>query len=537
MGSELLRLLTNRFALVERTFDLIPTYIRISMPQLCFLVALQVLTCFLLYGMAKKQSNSLRGGKIKHFDMTGTVMFLQTFLLTFLESALLFERHDSIGTTLSMGGVTDSDPIYHPLFVFISSVLCTCLSWRLKQTYVVGDLNCLLTISLACSKLISVVLYSYVGNVTLQHHDYLVIMMSSWFLLFVVSTPFYIYQRPIQPQLRRNFDQRKKSVVSGQKISKEAEKFIMIYCGLVLPFATFIFIVQLLWPLLDLLISEESEHYYDVSTLPSEFVGYSLSFWGLCTLSVLSKILPFGGAEGWRKASTSAILLGLCTLLVTPTSFVEQNDSSVFASISSVISTKEGSKGGWGFILAASSVLLALAGPLDLRDRKNKNFHGRLSVFFLIFNSGVSWMFTMQLLDECLFFEKIVVLLASLIIAFITSGLSVIFSTTNKRHFGEVRKKVRIGIIGYMGVLFIVIVLLQGAELTAFGRGGWLSVLIFILGLSFLLQSVVLRFHAIKVERREIGDLRNQFCFASWFLFVTMAFCSFRLSVSDLLII
>ena len=226
VGAELFRLIINRFALVERTFNLVPGLVTISMSRLSVLVVLQGLTCFLLYGMVKKRSNGPLGGKIKHLDITGIVMFFQTVLLSLLEAALLFEHHDNIGTSLPLGGIHDLDSIYPPLFVFITSLLCLGLSWRLKQNHFVGDLNSLPTIALACSKLVSLIVDLNAGgneNATTQHRDYLVIMMSTWLLLCVVAVPCYIYSIPVRPQLTGTFNQRNKRSRSGRKIPKEVE--------------------------------------------------------------------------------------------------------------------------------------------------------------------------------------------------------------------------------------------------------------------------------------------------------------------------
>jgi len=278
-------------------------------------------------------------------------------------------------------------------------------------------------------------------------------------------------------------------------IPARANRTIFIYSLVILPLALLASISLVLTPLVMALSAHYGGGaYYSMAPPVSEMLGFSMTLWGISSLSMLNHYLPDGGAEIWKKASALTLLMGAGVAFSAPTvpewivgddGFGVSNPYAAISSLGTRLVTQGRSRiGGWGILSASLATLLAVTGPLELRERrfpsgrKDKQLLLRLMIFSIMFGSGVSWFITMQSMSQESFVVLLVTALSCMVVSFFGTVTCVLGYFLELENFDEVEQmaKVLAGAFAIFGLLAAVPSLLSSSlRAHAFGAGGWFS--------------------------------------------------------------
>ena len=360
----------------------------------------------------------------------------------------------------------------------------------------------------------------------------------------VVLTPIYI----------KSSARYKRALSDGKplaSIPKTAYQIIVLYAFAILPAVLIVAVPMVLRPLIMTLSAHYGGGaYYRIAPPVSEMFGLGLTLWGIGCLSMLNHYFPDGGGESWKKVCALILVMRAGVALSAPTlpewlgGDNELGVSNPYASISSLGSrlVKQGRNrtGGWGIISASLATLLAITGPLELRERrhpsgrKDKKLLLRLMIFSLLFGSGVSWFITIQSMSQESTFVLIVSSLSCMIISFFGTVTCVLAYFLELENFEEVDQmtKVWLGAFCVFGVIAALPSLLfssQGAH--TFGAGGWLSTYLSVNCCVTLALSSVLRLRPTKDQySRALGNIS---CIASYIFAVIILYGRFGVAGLD----
>jgi hypothetical protein len=179
-------------------------------------------------------------------------------------------------------------------------------------------------------------------------------------------------------------------------------------------------------PLVGILIGYGDSAFYFASPKLSEVIGYSASLWGLSVLQMINHFLPDGGADVMRKLSALIFVVGLFVSFSAPAipGVGSPVEDSIYKSFSS-LNTDDSNSGGWGLIAAFLAIVLALTGPLELREvrdasgRRDSRQLLRLMIFGTMFGCGLAWFVTMQSMSKDIFIPIFVTSFSTMAMSFL----------------------------------------------------------------------------------------------------------------------
>lgn len=175
---------------------------------------------------------------------------------------------------------------------------------------------------------------------------------------------------------------------------------------------------------------------------------------------MLNHYLPDGGGEAWKKLSALAFLMGVGIFFGAPSigASLGQAAYSPYASVSSIgsqlVLRGKSRTGGWGMLSAVLATLLAVSGPLELKERRNasgrkdKYLLFRTMVFSIMFGGGVAWFITVQSMSESDWLSLILTLVASMVLAFLGTVASVLGYFIEPQNFDEEEQIVKTWLFG-----------------------------------------------------------------------------------------
>jgi hypothetical protein len=270
-------------------------------------------------------------------------------------------------------------------------------------------------------------------------------------------------------------------------------------------------------------------------------IGFALTLWGVACLSMLNHYLPDGGAETWKKAAALTLLMGVGVAFSAPTvpEWIAADDgfgiSNPYATISSLGSrlVRQGRSrsGGWGILSACLATLLAITGPLELRERrhpsgrKDKQLLFRLMVFSVLFGSGVSWFITIQSMSQETFLILLVTSLSCMVVSFFGTVTCVLGFFLELQNFDEVDQMAKVW-VGSFAIFSLITgtsaLFLSDPSVHAFGAGGWLSTYLSVsCGVTFALSCVLRLRPANNQASRGLGNLS---CITSYLLAIIVLY-------------
>jgi len=210
--------------------------------------------------------------------------------------------------------------------------------------------------------------------------------------------------------------------------------------------------------------------------------------------------------------------------------------SNEFASISSVgLGLGQGRSGGFGLVSATLATLLALTGPLELRERrgnsggKDRSHLLRLMLFSILFGCGVAWFVGIQSMGGEPFLSLFMTMTACMPTAFLGTVACVLGYSVESHNFDEVQQIAKL----WMGTcpLFLLVASVSTLATDAsppFGLGGWLSTYLVVCSMTALAFTIAARLRSDKTSvTRALGNLT---CISSWLLAMICTYGQFGLA-------
>uniref|UniRef100_A0A7S1GPA0 Uncharacterized protein n=1 Tax=Cyclophora tenuis TaxID=216820 RepID=A0A7S1GPA0_CYCTE len=322
------------------------------------------------------------------------------------------------------------------------------------------------------------------------------------------------------------------------QVPTSASRTIMIYGLLILPLVLAASVPIVLQPLVGILSGRAARGgYYSPSTPASEVFGFGATLWGLSMLSMLNHYLPDGGGENWKKASALAFLMGLGLIISAPTlpdwvlrgkksSRQALNPYAAMSSLGASISnTGRSGAGGWGLVTAALGALLAITGPLDLREKSasDKLVLARTMLFSLMFGCGVAWFITLQCMSEEAFLPLFVTTAACMAMAFFGTVAGVLGYSLELEEFQDAVQIAQVWAVAFP-IFGLTAATAQFARNVAhpFGVGGWLSTYLLVCGCVAMGFTLAMRSRLAKSAATR--GLSNLSCVFAWICSIVILF-------------
>ena len=246
-------------------------------------------------------------------------------------------------------------------------------------------------------------------------------------------------------------------------------RIILVYACILLPLAIFLVEFAVMEPFLAILLDNNNN--MSVEGCAVLVFGACTCMWGVSLLSMLNHYLPDGGGERWKKISGFAFLLGVMICFMFPmfNSGMEtarsssQNPYKLAAASTlgrDLMNRTQSRTGGWGVLSLLIATLLAVAGPLELKERRNRSgtkdqsLLFRTTVFSLLFGGGVACFVTVQLMNESDELPLVFTSISSMMIAFLCTVTSVLGYYIEPEIFGDVEQLANTVLISFV-MLFL----------------------------------------------------------------------------------
>lgn len=526
-----------RFLYIQQTVDLVFGY-SANMNRFGMAGILIGLVLLSVVGLVYRASDGWGAEHLKRLDVAGVILSAYAFLVIHVE-AILLKTFGSRSTT-EFGPVKELLGAYRPFMAFITGGILICVSWHLKKTKYIKPFTSLATVSAAAGKMLAVIidiLASSSGRGESTAVTFTMRAFSAAFLLIALFGPNFILTPGHQNRVRA----KRTLGPSGKPADIQTDRTNMIvvgYCGVILPATILTCVPLVLVPLMSGL--RGNRFYYNASPPMSEIIGFASCIWGIATLSMTNHFLPDGGAEAWRKASALMFFLGLGLFFVAPSlpwsGSVDSSFSDEFASISSAgLGIGQGRTGGFGLVSAALATLLAMTGPLELRDRreisggKDRAHLLRLMIFSILFGCGVAWFVGIQSMGGEPFLSVFMTITACMATAFLGTVACVLGYSVESQSFDEVQQIAKLWL--FTSPVFVLVASVSSVSKDGsppFGLGGWLSTYLAVFSMTALAFTISVAIRRDKTSvTRALGNLA---CLLSWTLAILCIYGQFGLA-------
>ncbi|KAL7541415.1 hypothetical protein ACHAXR_010905, partial [Thalassiosira sp. AJA248-18] len=466
----------------------------------------------MLVGLVCRAPGGFGMQEMRKYDVTGMCLNAYGFILVVLEFSLLRQPMPLYSRdNFEVGRVA----VYSPGIAYFTGFLTILITWHLKAQKLIKEGSVVVSTSTVIGKMLAVVLESRLADAT---SDSLGMLFLRWavasLLLITICAPYLL--KPIHVKIsstKRKDPSAKPTSIQG--LPNNASLTVVVYCAVLLPLVIISSVRLVLEPLVGLLTGQNN------SPKISEIIGYSASLWGISVLSMIRHFLPDGGAEVWRRVSALTFIMGLFISFSAPAfPGANGNADNVFQSVSSLDTENDVATGGWGLVSAFLAILLAMSGPLELREirdasgRRDTRQLLRLMIFGGMFGCGLSWFITMQSMSKDIFIPIFVTSFSCMAMATLGTVAAVMGYFLDAREFVEAEQ---IGNI-WAGVGFPVFFIISSISLSAhahpFGIGGWASTYLSVCGLLAGAFCVMVRLRKDKTPTtRGYG---NMSCVISW---------------------
>ena len=498
----------------------------------------------LVAGFAVRPAGGLGASVLKRIDLAGLLAIAYCIILTTMELTLLKRPvpNKELWGKESDVGSQDEEFVYDHATSFLTSILMIAASISSHRLKTISYKSAIATSSIMIGKAIATLIDANEGDgraleeareEAKSQRLFFRAMVTSILLLAMLAP-----QSMIKPIHIKSATRYKRSISNGKplaEIPSSAYRMILIYSLIILPATLLAAIPFVLTPLAKALSSHYGGGaYYSMPPPLSEMAGVALALWGIATLSMLNHLLPDGGGETWKKSAALTLLMGVGVAISAPTvpEFILTDNSttgvsnSPYASISSLgtrLMHQKSRTGGWGILAASLATLLAVTGPLELRERrppsgrKDKYFLLRLMIFSVTFGAGVSWFLAIQSMSQEHVLVLMVTVIGCMVVAFFGTVACVLGYTLELENFDEVDQIARVWVGAFL--IFGCIsgapqLILPRVPIRAFGTGGWLSTYLLINCLVTLALACSLK--SRKAKNQATRKLANLSCVAAW---------------------
>jgi hypothetical protein len=525
-------LFTYRFVGIEQGLSLPIPGVELSLMRFGILVTVSSIMVGLVTGFSVRSNGGFMAPAMRRMDIAGIVLILYSAILLVLEITLL----KRLVPTKELSGVeaeeeTVDEALYDPALAYFTATILIGIVLFMRNVRILHDRSSSVAISLALGKAIAVFVDAVNSEGAVNHADtrgtdVLYRALVAALLCAVMIAP-RVFLAPVH---LKNSARNRRSLNGGPDLPTGASRFIGVYAFIFLPVALVATVPYVLFPFVNALTSKFAHaSYYGVSTPTTEYIGPIVSLWGIAMLAMLNRFLPDGGGDAWKKLSALAFIMGIGIFFTAPTigMSVGAAASSPYATMSSLgsqlIMRGKSRTGGWGILAAALATLLALSGPLELKERKHasgrkdKFLLFRTMSFSLLFGGGVAWFVTVQNMSESDWLFLVLTLLASMALAFFGTVAAVLGYFVEQDNFDEVEQIAKawlLGLMAFFPIAGIPQLLRSGGAAHPFGTGGWLSTYLAVASLSAFSFALSLRFRQGKDSRTR--GLGNMGCVIAW---------------------
>ncbi|KAL9182149.1 hypothetical protein ACHAXT_012801 [Thalassiosira profunda] len=486
-----------------------------------------------LVGLVCRAPGGYGARKMRKYDVTGICLTAYGIMLVVMEFALLREPMPLYSRdNFEVGRVA----VYSPGIAYFTGFLTIVLTWHMKAQKRIQAFSVVASTSIGVGKMLAVLLESSssggAGSSTLKML-YLRWAVAS-LLLVTMCTPRLL--QPIHVKMtsfhsKKRLDPSAKPSSGMERLPKNASWTVLLYCCLLLPAAIVASVRLVMEPLIGLLTGQTGG---GAAPKLSEIIGYSASLWGVSVLSMINHFLPDGGAEVWRRVSALTFVTGLFVSFAAPAfpgdaaSSTWDDGNMLFQSLSSLDAENDVATGGWGLVSAFLAILLAMSGPLELREirdasgRRDARQLLRLMIFGMMFGCGLSWFITMQSMSKDIFIPIFVTTFACMAMSTLGTVAAVMGYFLDSNEFVEAEQIANVWTIVAFPVFFVISSISLSAHCQPFGIGGWASTYLSVCGLLSGAFCVMVRLREEKTSTtRGYG---NMSCVISWLCTVVVVY-------------
>jgi len=468
-------LIAYRLTFLTETVEIIPgkqillkTFATVSMFATMWLIV--------IIGLVHRAPGGVGKNFMKKWDVTGVCFAVYGLVLTGMEFSLLRQPMPVYSRdNFEIGRVA----VYSASAVYCTGLLTLIITWHLKAQKLIKGGSAVVTSSIAIGKMIAVLIEPNLIHVDNSLSALYLRWTVASLLLMTICCPYAL--RPVY-------------IKSSTQLPQNASAIVVAYCAVILPLIIIASVRLVLEPLVGLLTGHNSTAYFATSPKFSEIIGYSAALWGVSVLSMVNHYLPNGGGEVWKRVAALTFIMGLFVSFSSPAfpgSAPSLNESSnLFLAVSSAsVVESDVATGGWGLVSAFLAVLLALTGPLELREMKDsagrKDSHQflRLMIFGLMFGCGLAWFIVMQSMSKDVFIPIFVTAFSCMVMSTLGTVCAVMGFFLETQEFGEVQQIANVWTVVAFPVFFVISSVSLSAHAHPFGIGGWASTYLSVCGL------------------------------------------------------
>lgn len=532
-----------RFASISAVVPLALPHVQLGLVRFGMVEVFGSVLIGLVVGFVARPAGGIGASFLKRVDVPGILLVIYSFLLTMLESTLLRRRKpdDLVGKEFDID-VEDAGFMYDHATALITSGLVIAISVASRRFLVVSGLTNVATLSLALGKAVAVIIDASEADNKVRPEQKEEELAQRLFLRALVASATIIVMLAPRALLRpihiKSSTRYKRTIADGKPLASipaSSYRTMFAYCLLAIPLTLVASVPLVLSPLVMALSTHyNGGAYYSMAPPISEMIGFGLTLWGLASLSMLNHYLPDGGGETWKKASALTLLMGIGVAFAAPTvpewltgdsDFGISNPYAAISSLGSQLANQGKSRtGGWGILSASLATLLAITGPLDLRERrhpsgrKDQTLFLRLMMFSLMFGSGASWFIIMQSMSEAPFVSLALTSMACMVVSFFGTVTCVLAYFVELENFDEVDQMAKVWTGAFL--MFSVVTcgpnfLLQSVSISLLGSGGCLSTFLAVTSCAALSLTVSVHMRTTKNQStRGLGNMSCIFAYA-----------------------
>ena len=533
---------TYRYVGIDQTFSLPLPKFEVSLVRFGMMLTTLTVAIGFITGLAVRSSGGYMASLFKKLDVVGVLSILYTILLMILEITLLKRPVPLKELAVSDFTAEDADgTLYDVPMVLLTSLVLMLTVLFMKRIRMLHEWSAAVILSLSMGKVIAIYTYTIqsdlgIGNYHIHDIHGTNIVYRALIATILCATMFVprVFLEPVRLKTFIRGRRASSSIAgraSGATIPPHAVRLIGLYAFIFVPTSLIATLPYVVFPFISAVRAQFTQTSYYVSSPPlSELIGSAAALWGLSMVSMLNHFLPDGGAEAWKKLSSLVFLMGLGIYFIAPTIVLGEGSAmyNPYAPISSVgrqlIIRWKVRTAGWGIISAALATLLAVSGPLELKERvypsgrKDKYLLLRTMIFCFLFGGGLSWFIVLQCMSESEWILVILTVLAAMVLAFLGTVATVLGYYLEVQNFDDIDQIAKTWMYGF--VVFIPITgiphLLFSDTPHWFGPGGWLTPYLGVASLTSFSFTLSLLYRRGKSSQTK--GLGNTACVTSWLL-------------------
>lgn len=563
-------LFSYRFAGMDNTIELALPGLALTLTRFGILTVFASVVVGFLSGIAVRSSGGIGAQVLQRFDVGGQLLLIYSTVLALLECTLITQpkpARELAGVELDVTEIEDDQMLYDESTAYFTSGMVIIIALCMQHNKSISSLSTNIAVSSAVAKAASVFIDANDESTDADIYDKseaiaMFFRYSSAALLIVVMFLPRAVLKPIYIKSRYKRSQVAPGAGIVQSLPMTARPMIILYSFIMLPSCLIVSVPTVILPFIEACTRYYGGGYYDVSPPLTVVLGYVVSFWSVASLSMLNHYLPDGGGELFKKFSALTFLTAICLVFAAPAfpdwlsegvimmesgksprALFAKSFNNPYATISSMgeqlIRGKKSGSGGWGLVAAIMATLMALTGPLELREkkyatgRKDSFFLFRLMLFSIMFGCGVSWFILMQNMSEVDFLVLILSTASCMAVSFFGTVATVLGYFLELESFDEAIQVSYVWVASFpifLAVSSIPQFVLKG-NVHPFGAGGWASTFLSIYGVTALTFSLALR--SRKTKNRDTRSIGNMSCVTAFICAICVLYGRFGIAGLD----